>query len=175
MRLRVTVKVGYARDAGATGGLCPSPVSANACVDGCNPCTKVTDAQVATAVGLPAVQGTWNGDICEWDFTDAEGNPFTVSLGVNIDYRTFGDECHVENVPDSGITVTAVSGVGDDACYLVTGGSLQAYNLIPQGLRRLPGGRRWLAGAHPALLERHVADDREGHRGRHGREPLMRR
>jgi hypothetical protein len=116
-------------DAGTTGGLCPTPVSTNACEDGCNPCTRVTDAQVAMAVGLPAVQGMQNSDVCEWDFTDATGNPFEVSFGVNIDYRTFEDECHVTNDPDSGITVTAVSGVGDDACYVETGGALQAYDL----------------------------------------------
>ena len=120
---------GGTADAGTGGGSCPTPVSTNACLDGCNPCTRVTDAQVAAAVGQTTVQGQWNGDTCEWDFTDAQGDPYAVSFHVNTDYRTFEDECHSVNPPDSGISVTAVSGVGDDACYVGSGGSLQAFDL----------------------------------------------
>jgi hypothetical protein len=105
----------------------PSP---NACADGCNPCTRLSDAQVAMVVGQ-SVKGQWNGDVCEWDFADAQGDlSFAVALHVNTDYRTFEDECHPGGAPVAGITVTPVTGVGDDACTITTTiGSLGSFDL----------------------------------------------
>jgi hypothetical protein len=109
-------------DAGTGAGACRTAPSTNSCVDGCNPCTRLSDAQVAAVVGINGIKGMWNGDVCEWDYVDAQGNPsFYVQLGVNIDYATFEDLCHSGGGgPDSGITITPVPGVGDDACYITT-------------------------------------------------------
>jgi hypothetical protein len=108
-------------DAGPGGGVCPTPVSSNACEDGCNPCTRLSDAQVAAVVGQ-SVTGQWNGDVCAWDFYDAQDNPsLEVELHVNTDYGTFELLCHPPgNAADSGIVITPVPGVGDDACYIST-------------------------------------------------------
>jgi hypothetical protein len=101
-------------------GSCGTAVSTNACIYGCNPCTRLSDAQVAAAVGQSAVPGQWNGDACVWDFYDAQNNLlFEVSLDVNTDFRTFEDLCYPGST--AGITITPVSGVGDDACYMGTG------------------------------------------------------
>jgi hypothetical protein len=119
--LLVACSSGNGTDAGVgtTGGQCATAVSANACIDGCNPCTRLTDTQVAAVVGQSAT-GTWNGDTCEWVYNDAQGNlSFEVSFGVNDDYATFEDFCHPP-AGDDPYTVTPVSGVGDDACYLTT-------------------------------------------------------
>jgi hypothetical protein len=116
---------------GASGAACGTAMSANACIDGCNPCTRLSDAQVTAVVGQAAT-GKWNGDVCEWDFFDAQGNvSFGVSLGVNDDYGTFEGFCH-PTVADGGLfTVTPVSGVGDDACYLTTSaGALGSFQLV---------------------------------------------
>ncbi len=103
-----------------TSGSCTA--SPKACPDGCNPCSKLTDAQVAMVVGHPQVTGMWNSDACVWYFTDASNNPsFTVGFTINTDYQTFQLECHPKN-PEGGIMVTPVSGVADDACYVATGG-----------------------------------------------------
>jgi hypothetical protein len=115
-------------DAAPGGGACtPSP---QACPDGCNPCTRLSDAQVAAVVGQ-SVPGVWNSDVCEWDFMDAQGNlSFAVALHVNTDKGTFEDECHPGGAPVSGITVTPVAGVGDDACYIATpAGALGSFDL----------------------------------------------
>jgi hypothetical protein len=112
-------KPGNGSDSGS-GGLCPTAVSPNACVDGCNPCTHLSDAQVAAVVGQ-STTGFWNGDVCEWDYYDGQGNiSFGVTFGVNYDYATFEDFCHPADPANDPYTVTPVSGVGDDACYMFT-------------------------------------------------------
>ncbi len=109
-------------DAANRAGSCGTAVSTNACIDGCNPCTRLSDAQVAAAVGQSAVPGQWDGDACLWDFYDAQNNLlFEVGLHVNTDFATFEDMCHSGSTAGSGITITPVSGVGDDACYMGTG------------------------------------------------------
>jgi hypothetical protein len=112
---------GSGTDAGTTaGGVCGTAVSANACIDGCNPCTRISDAQVAAVVGASAA-GQWDGDACLWDFYDAQGElSFEVELGVNYNYATYEDLCHPADVAGDPYTVTPVSGVGDDGCYLTT-------------------------------------------------------
>jgi hypothetical protein len=116
--------------AGVSGATCGTAVSPNACVDGCNPCTRLSDAQVTAVVGQPA-QGKWNGDVCEWDFDDAQGNlSLGVSLGVNLNFSTFEDLCHPAVVDGGVATVTPVGGVGDDGCYLTTSaGALGSFEL----------------------------------------------
>jgi hypothetical protein len=122
---------GVTGDASTRAGLCPSTPSANSCVDGCNPCTRLSDDQVAAVVGMSGVKGTWNGDVCEWDYFDAAGDvSFGIELGVNIDYATFQDLCHSGGGADGGITLTPVAGVGDDACIITTSvGALGSFEL----------------------------------------------
>jgi hypothetical protein len=122
---------GGGADAGSRSGVCPTAFSKNSCVDGCNPCTRLSDDQVAAVVGTSGVKGTWNGDVCAWDYFDAQGDPsFEIELGVNIDYATFQDLCHSGGGADSGITITPVPGVGDDACIITTPfGALGSFEL----------------------------------------------
>lgn len=102
------------------GGACATPLSSKACVDGCNPCTRLSDAQVAAVMGGSSV-GQWDGDACLWEYDDAQGNlSYEVSLIVNNDYATYQDLCHPAVTAGDPYTVTPVSGVGDDACYLTT-------------------------------------------------------
>lgn len=116
---------------GQTSGACPTAISGNPCLDGCNPCSRLSDAQVAAVTGMPGVMGQWDSDACLWDYNDAEGDiSFEVGFHINTDYGTFQDECHSGSAPDQGITVTAVSGVGDDACYITTPvGALGSFDL----------------------------------------------
>lgn len=111
------------------GGSCGTAVSSNACPDGCNPCSRLSDAQVAKVVGQPAVKGQWDSDACLWDFNDDKGDPsFEVGFHINTDYATFEDICHPGSM--LGFKVTPVSGVGDEACYLETQfGSLGSFEL----------------------------------------------
>ena len=118
-------------DAANRAGSCGTAFSTNACIDGCNPCTRLSDTQVAAALGQGLVQGQWNGDVCSWDYYDAQNNLlFEVSLHVNTDFGTFEDLCHSPNPAGIGITITPISGVGDDACYITTGvASLGSFDL----------------------------------------------
>ncbi len=105
---------------GGTGAGCFATADPNACPDGCNPCTHLSDAQVAAVVGQ-STTGVWNSDVCEWDYFDGQGNlSFSVVFGINYDYATFEDLCHPADTTNDPYTVTPVSGVGDDACYLYT-------------------------------------------------------
>ncbi len=116
-------------DAGTGGGACPTAYSANSCVDGCNPCTRLSDAQVAAAIGLPPVTGQWDGDACLWDFYEGGNLSIEVSFQVNTDYGTFELECQAPSTPDGGISITPVDGVGDQACFLGTSGTLGAFDI----------------------------------------------
>jgi hypothetical protein len=117
--LLVACSGGNDQGAGTTGGVCmPAPLG-NACIDGCNPCTRLADQQVAAVIGQSAT-GQANDGACKWDYDDAQGNlSFEVSFWVGYDDEMFQNFCHLppaENI----FAVTPVSGVGDDACYLST-------------------------------------------------------
>ncbi len=104
---------------GTSGGACTT-FSPNACTDGCNPCSRLSDAQVAAVIGTSTV-GQWDSDACLWEYDDAQGYPlFEVSFLINSNYATFEDFCHPADPVGDPYTVTPVSGVGDDACYLTT-------------------------------------------------------
>ncbi|HLK89090.1 MAG TPA: hypothetical protein VKZ18_04295 [Polyangia bacterium] len=106
---------GGAGGAGGNGGACTD--SPNACHDTCDPCTKLTAAQVSTATGVTVVQGkSYDGHACEWEQDDTSGLPvFQVQFTANI--RATETGCDEVSNPDAGIIVTPVSGVGDLACY----------------------------------------------------------
>lgn len=103
---------------GGAGASCTGPTSPNACLgaghDNCNPCTKITNAQATAAVGgatlSPGMQGASQ---CEWVENDMNGNPsLIVDFHVGTDPRLFACD------PANGFQFTAVSGVGDSACYI---------------------------------------------------------
>jgi hypothetical protein len=101
--------------AGGGSGACVD--SPNACHDTCDPCSKLTAAQVSTAVGLTVVQGkSYDGHACEWEQDDSSGLPtFQVEFTANIHATDTG--CDEVSNPDAGLIVTPVSSVGDLACY----------------------------------------------------------
>jgi hypothetical protein len=106
---------------GTTGDVCGTAVSPNACTDGCNPCSRLSDSQVAAVFGQ-SVAGQWDGNACEWAYYDAQDNlSFAVDFHVNDDYSMFQGYCHSSYGDADIYTVTPVTGVGDDACYLTTG------------------------------------------------------
>lgn len=104
---------------GGTSGACMA--SPNACHDTCNPCTKLTQTQVAMAVGVAVGPGdnSSNSHQCHFEHDTSSGLPdLQVDFGSNIDAQTFADICApVSGDASAGIVVTPVSGVGDGACY----------------------------------------------------------
>jgi hypothetical protein len=100
---------------GGTGGACTD--SPGACHDTCDPCTKLTAAQVSTAVGVTVMQGnSYDSHACAWEMDNSSGLPtFQVQFTANIHATETG--CDTAGSADAGIIVTPVSGVGDMACY----------------------------------------------------------
>jgi hypothetical protein len=101
--------------AGGTGGACVD--SPNACHDTCDPCTKLTAAQVSTAVSVTVMQGTsYDAHACAWETDNASGLPtFQVQFTANIHATDTG--CDETGGADAGVVVTPASGIGDVACY----------------------------------------------------------
>jgi hypothetical protein len=89
-------------------------------------CLLLTPAQVSTAVGGPVQAGTSMGvRMCEWAQLDASG-----SKAKHVLLTVFGqmgkltpvDRFNNSKNAVSGIAKTSVSGVGDDAMLIATGG-----------------------------------------------------
>ncbi len=104
---------------GGTSGACT--VSPNACHDTCNPCTKLTQAQVTAAVGIAVGPGDNSSDShqCHFEHDTTGGLPdLQVDFDSNMDAQTFADLCApVSGDASVGIVVTPVTGIGDGACY----------------------------------------------------------
>ena len=100
---------------GGAGGACVD--SPAACHDTCDPCTKLTAAQVSTAVGLTVLQGnSYDAHACAWEQDNSNGLPtFPVQFTANIHATDTG--CNQVGGAEAGVVVTPVSGVGDVACY----------------------------------------------------------
>jgi hypothetical protein len=104
---------------GGAGGGCPAGASPNACFGTCNPCTRLTDAQVNAAVGVTVSPGSQYPDggggdshSCTW----IQYTPLVqVLLDSNVNADTFSKICGAPS--GGGLTVTPVAGVGDSACY----------------------------------------------------------
>lgn len=108
---------GKARKESPSPGSCtPSP---NACSGSCNPCTRLADTQVTSIMGLPLSPGTQytkegggDGHACSWIQYSEHGMPLVqVVLTANM---TSAD---CDEKSGGGITITPVTGVGDEACY----------------------------------------------------------
>ncbi len=100
--------------AGGSGGACTD--SPNACHDTCDPCTRLTAAQVSTATGVTVVQGnSYDGHACAWEMDNSSGLPtFQVQFTANIHATETG--CDAVGGADAGVIVTPVGGIGDLAC-----------------------------------------------------------
>jgi len=71
---------------------------------------------VGVTVGAPDGSDPHN---CDWSHDDTSGIPdLQVIVGANVNAMGFHDICHPKALPDAGLTVTAVSGVGDEACLV---------------------------------------------------------
>jgi hypothetical protein len=109
-------------DGGASASACTTAVANKGCFGTCDSCTLLTQAQASAGVDVALNAGDNGGDphSCDWEHLDTSGIPdVQVIVQSNINARTFEDICHPRGVVvDAGITVTAVSGVGDDACYV---------------------------------------------------------
>jgi hypothetical protein len=109
-------------DGGASPSACTTAVASKGCFGTCDACTLLTQAQASAGVDVALNAGDNGGDphSCDWEHLEASGVPdVQVIVQSNIDAKTFEGICHPRGVVvDAGITVTAVSGVGDDACYV---------------------------------------------------------
>lgn len=100
----------------SAGSCTPSP---NACSGTCNPCTRLPDAQVASIMGVSLSPGTQytkegggDGHTCSWIQYSERGLPLVqVVLTANMTNPHCGEKS------GHGVTITQVSGVGDEACY----------------------------------------------------------
>jgi hypothetical protein len=99
---------------GTGGGTCVE--SPNACHDTCDPCSKLTAAQVSMAVGVTVIQGnSYDAHACAWEMDNSSGLPsFQVQFTANIHGTDTG--CDETGGADAAVVVTPVSGVGDVAC-----------------------------------------------------------
>jgi hypothetical protein len=96
----------------------------NGCHDTSCPCTLLTQDQVSAAVGVMVGapdNGTGKGgdpNNCVWTYQgSASTDKVTVYLTTNVDPPSFEATCGGK--PSNGVKTTAVSGVGDTACYTV--------------------------------------------------------
>jgi hypothetical protein len=110
-------------DGGASASSCTSAVAHKGCFGTCDSCTLVTEDQASADVDVELNAGDNGGDphSCDWAHLDTSGVPdVQVIVQSNINATTFEDICHprAHGSNDAGITVTALTGVGDDACYL---------------------------------------------------------
>jgi hypothetical protein len=114
-------------EGGATGPVSTCTVSdeGDGCHDTSCPCTLLTTDQVSAAVGVTVGapdNGTGMGGDphnCVWTYKAAapSTDKVTVYLTTNIAPPSFEGTCGGK--PSNGVTTTAVSGVGDTACYTV--------------------------------------------------------
>jgi hypothetical protein len=96
-----------------------------------DPCALLTQAQVEAALGETVSAGTASGasaPSCSWQ--DATGGGVTIAL---LDPSLVGQIASGEAV-NSGVTLTAVSGIGDAAVYTVVS-NLTAELAVRQGSR----------------------------------------
>ncbi len=111
---------------GGSGGTCTA--SPHACFDTCNPCSILTQSEVAAIVNVAVAAGDNSTDphMCQYIYSDSSGLPaLQVLIYTNINSQTFSQVCHPPSSSfDAGIVLTPVSGVGDDACYLSGGGNV---------------------------------------------------
>jgi hypothetical protein len=110
-------------DGGASTSACTTAVASKGCFGTCDSCTLLTQDQAGAGVDVTLNAGDNGGDphSCDWEHLDTSGIPdVQVIVESNINAKTFDDICHPSNhgSNDAGITVTALSGVGDDACYV---------------------------------------------------------
>jgi hypothetical protein len=108
---------------GTTAASCTAAVANEGCFGTCDSCTLITQDQANADVDLELNAGDNAGDphSCDWEHLDMSGVPdVQVIVESNINAKTFEDICHPANhgSNDAGITVTPLSGVGDDACYV---------------------------------------------------------
>jgi hypothetical protein len=104
---------------GGDAGGCTAPGAG--CHDDSCPCTLLTQAEVAAAVGVPVGPGVAAGNACAWTYSPQPDTAvLTVSLATNINPATFSMVCGTP--PGHGVTTTKVSGVGDAACFVTTPG-----------------------------------------------------
>jgi len=112
---------GATADGGASAGSCTTAVASKGCFGACDSCTLLTTDQASAGVDVALNAGDNAGDphSCDWEHLDTSGVPdVQVIVESNINATTFERICHPRGTADAGITVTAVGGVGDDACYV---------------------------------------------------------
>jgi len=85
-----------------------------------DPCKLLTQAEVSAVIGKQVGPGSnaTNPNSCDFQFP-ADGMP-DIQAGVAFSDGSLGDYCTPPNV-DLGMTVEAVSGVGDGACFIHVG------------------------------------------------------
>ncbi len=109
-------------DGGASASSCTTAAANKGCFGTCDSCTLLTQDQASAGVDVALNAGDNAGDphSCDWEHLDTSGIPdVQVIVESNINAKTFEDICHPRAVvADAGITVTALGGLGDDACYV---------------------------------------------------------
>lgn len=87
-----------------------------------DPCTLLTQQQVAGVVGLAVAAGAPSGShACAFTYTDSANilNSLTVTVSDNVAATQVAKDCQAPS--GNGLTITAVGGVGDVACYVEAG------------------------------------------------------
>lgn len=107
-------------DGGA--GSCTAAIANKGCFGTCDSCTLLTNDQANAGVDVALNAGDNGGDphSCDWEHLDATGVPdVQLIVETNINATTFQGICHPAGAPDAeGLTITPVSDVGDDACFV---------------------------------------------------------
>jgi hypothetical protein len=104
-------------EATATSSAAASSASASSAPTGFDPCSALTQAEVATATGYPVEAGGLAPEPteCGWAYQDPAKKSFvavTLKIGVDV-----GAICAEASRPDMQQYITQVSGVGDVACF----------------------------------------------------------
>lgn len=102
-----------------------------------DPCSLLTQAQVAAVVGVAVGAGSSADDphACSWTFHDADAVSLVqATITTNINPSTFAKLCGAPSSSTLGISVVPVTGVGDTACYTETTGFGDILNFQKNGL-----------------------------------------
>lgn len=136
-RRRRSVRRGWRLGVSGTATGSTGPVAGPA-----DPCSLLTQAEVSAVLGQAVAAGSSADDphACDWTFKDPNDALTLVSATVttNINASTFAKLCGPKT-PIAGITVFAVSGIGDSACITESTG-------LGTSLAFQKGGRGYTVG-----------------------------
>jgi hypothetical protein len=134
------MKLKFSHLAAALAGFFLASAQVSYCAPPGNPCTLLTQAQVSIALGIPVAAGKQGGPFdCEWDqpgWTLASGVRLLLHVVGPVGRLTPAQQFDTMKMPvpfNKTIVKTPASGIGDDAVYISSPGSLGTSLAVRKG------------------------------------------